>query len=223
MSSGHISLARIVAYSLVLFAVAGAGLFFSLHTQADKSLPPIFMGPYNPSDYTIRIKTTPCFGECPVYDMTIDGQGAIVLKTDGAIRSTLNTDKPEFVTVTTSYHINKNHHLALIETLEKGGFPQLKPDYTYPVTDLPSTTISVTSARGSWYSYVYAVQCAHDAKKSPFPWHDGKSVPDVFCNMEDKLHEIACDTYQNGMRENNNYFLDPFFPQSCEIHLAKSM
>lgn len=219
---GRINLARIAIYT-VATAVVAIGILAWLRKQTDgasspsvASIPPTISGPYDPSEYTIRIETTPCFGICPVYDMTIDGQGNVQLETEGVIRKEGETDNPKFVDIITSYHIGKERHLALIETLEQGGFSRLDPDYSRLVTDNPSVTISVASSLGSWSTHVYAVACVRDAEGLRHSSDDRKFVPNVFCDLRDQLHAIACEAHSNGTTNKHDDDIEEFLPPRCD-------
>ena len=85
----------------------------------------------------ITMARTACFGVCPVYTVTMLGDGSVSYEGTAHVR----------VTGKHRWTIDPIAVLALARDIEKAGFFDLKDEYTAPVTDLPTTT--VTLARGA--------------------------------------------------------------------------
>ncbi len=110
-------------------------------------------------------------------------------------------------------------HSALITAIERGGFRRLDLDYSVMVTDSSSTMIAIDTPRGHWSTDVYAVPC--EKKGSTWSESDRKElgiekfVPDIFCELAERLDAVACDTYLHGTPLGPNHDLKPFRPPHC--------
>ena len=82
----------------------------------------------------IRLNRTPCFGYCPDYTVTISGDGAV------------HYVGRRFVNVTGEQHaqISPAEVQALLARFDAIGFDDLQSEYRAEVTDLPTTTITLT-------------------------------------------------------------------------------
>ncbi len=87
------------------------------------------------TEFTFEVSTTPCFGTCPVYDLTIKESGLAVYngknfpKTNGEVFKNLPDAEMD----------------SLREVLAASNFFELDSVYDEPtVTDLPSTTMTLT-------------------------------------------------------------------------------
>jgi hypothetical protein len=81
----------------------------------------------------IRIERTPCFGRCPVYQATISKDGTIRYRGERFVEKVGNWKGT----------VNKQD-LARIQRLsDKLGFFSLKASYRLPVTDLPTTIVTI--------------------------------------------------------------------------------
>jgi hypothetical protein len=98
-----------------------------------------------PDDFIIKLERTSCFGECPVYTVSIDARGNV--RYEGA----------QFVRVEgrQTDRIPVSRVAALLETAERIGFFELRDQYRYIrnpdgtetiVTDLPTAFVTVTRA-----------------------------------------------------------------------------
>ena len=180
---------RITAY--VTVASLMLGLFMWQTTAIPRPLPgsivhPQAKAPYQPVRYTIKMQQTPCFGPCPIFDITVRGDGVATLRIaqrEGAMKEA----------------ITQEQHLRLVELIEKGNFRSLNSDYSVDVTDLPSTILTVDSPLGWREVSVYGVPCKTAAKSIPREQLEDfgikEFVPDVFCSLEEQLNDIACQIY----------------------------
>ena len=87
------------------------------------------------SDATrISLERGPCFGTCPIYKVEIKGDGSVTYTGE------------RFVKITGEQHaqISREEVSALVAKFEKADFFSLKDEYTAPVTDLPTYTLSVS-------------------------------------------------------------------------------
>lgn len=81
----------------------------------------------------ISIKKTPCFGDCPVYQIFIDKEGNVVFN---GIEYVLKKGKHEF-------KLTEKQLKKVSEMLAKKDFSEFKKAYDNPrITDLPSTFIT---------------------------------------------------------------------------------
>lgn len=99
--------------------------------------------PSVPNDVVIKLERTSCFGECPVYSVTIDGRGNVVY------------DGTRFVRVEgrQTARILISRVAAILETVDHIGFFDLRDQYRVirnpdgtetTVTDLPTTFVTIT-------------------------------------------------------------------------------
>ncbi|HET9191240.1 MAG TPA: ankyrin repeat domain-containing protein [Vicinamibacterales bacterium] len=98
-----------------------------------------------PDDFLLTLERTACFGDCPVYTVTIDARGNVAYEGKASVRVTGKaTDRVPVARVR-----------DLLDTIERIGFFKLSeqyreirnPDGTLTiVTDLPTTFVTVTMA-----------------------------------------------------------------------------
>ena len=88
---------------------------------------------------SVSVKTSPCFGTCPVYEMTILSDRAA---TYNAIRF---NDKQEGLYQGT---IKEDDFKQLMSLLQATNFTTLKDEYKPNVTDLPGVDLEITYNRG---------------------------------------------------------------------------
>src|SRR5690349_11943155 len=88
-----------------------------------------------PADFTIRLTRTRCFGVCPAYEVEIDAKGAVTYTGRDFVR----------VTGRHTATIPRAAVAALAAHVERIGFFALKDKYSAPITDMPTTYVSVTS------------------------------------------------------------------------------
>ena len=86
-----------------------------------------------PDDLVIKLERTVCFGECPAYSVTIDSKGNVTYDGNKFVRVVdRQTDR-----------IPLSRVAALLATIERIGFFELENSYRQPVTDNPTTFVSV--------------------------------------------------------------------------------
>ncbi|MBI3244024.1 MAG: hypothetical protein HYZ49_17210 [Chloroflexi bacterium] len=86
------------------------------------------------SDLVITLQRTPCFGTCPIYKLTVYGDGRVEYEGE------------QFVAVegTQTATITADQVKALAAAFEQANYFTLPDNYTALVTDLPTTITSVT-------------------------------------------------------------------------------
>jgi hypothetical protein len=88
-----------------------------------------------PADFLIKLERTACFGGCPVYSVTIDAQGNVTYKGIRFVRvEGEQTDRIPIPTVA-----------ALLATAQRVGFFDLLDSYRAPISDLPTTYVTITA------------------------------------------------------------------------------
>lgn len=86
------------------------------------------------SDLVITFQRTVCFGTCPIYKLTVYGDGRVeyegeqFVAVEGAQTATITIDQVK----------------ALVTAFEQADYFNLPDNYTAPVTDLPTAITSVT-------------------------------------------------------------------------------
>jgi len=86
-----------------------------------------------PDDALIKLERTVCFGECPAYSVTIDAKGNVTYQGDKFVRVVgRQTDR-----------IPLSRVAALLETVDRIRFFELQDKYRLPVTDNPTTFVTV--------------------------------------------------------------------------------
>lgn len=168
-------------------------------------------------NYNISFERTGCYGNCPAFALTIDGEGNTLLRMHARQENPSRPYETEILLYGSK--LAPQQHASLIAGIEKGGFRRLKLDYAIQVTDAPSTTIAIDTPRGHWSTEVYAVPCAKEGTKlSESDRRDfgiTEFVPDIFCELSERLDAIACDTYLRGTRLGPDHDLKPFMPPHC--------
>jgi hypothetical protein len=116
------------------------------------------------NDITIKLERTACFGTCPIYSVSIYGNG------------TIHYEGIRFVETngTKTYEISTEKIKELVSLVYETGYFSLDDRYEIQVTDLPSaiTTITIGNQTKSVYDY-------------------GGAGPEKLQNLEEKIDEIA--------------------------------
>lgn len=86
---------------------------------------------YDAGSY-IKLKKDPCFGFCPVYTFTVDGQGMATFHGDRNVSKEGNWTRT----------LTPEETSALFSAFEKSDFESFQDEYTGQVTDLPTTWIT---------------------------------------------------------------------------------
>jgi hypothetical protein len=88
-----------------------------------------------PADLVITLERTACYGECPVYRVSIDASGKVTFQGTSFVRAKgLQTDT-----------IPDSSVAALIATANRIGFFGLRESYRAPITDLSTTIVTITA------------------------------------------------------------------------------
>jgi hypothetical protein len=99
----------------------------------------------------ISLERTSCFGTCPVYTVTMRGDGSVSYEGTAHVR----------VTGKHAWRIEPIAVLTLARDIEKAGFFEMKDEYTAPVTDLPTTTVTLAmGARSKTINDYYGAPAA---------------------------------------------------------------
>jgi hypothetical protein len=108
------------------------GLFAALALAACATTPA--PTPENAGPVEIVLERTPCFGFCPDYTVTISGDGGVLY------------EGRRFVNVRGEQHaqIPAADVQALLARFDAIGFDNLRNEYRAHVTDLPTTTVTLT-------------------------------------------------------------------------------
>jgi ankyrin repeat protein len=105
----------------------------------------------------ITLSRTQCFGECPAYQVTVDGHGHVVFTTDSQTWEDVDlepTADPKFAApfvVAPGRHeadVDPKDVDALVERFRSAGFFELKDEYRLPVSDAPTYTLEVDTGDG---------------------------------------------------------------------------
>jgi hypothetical protein len=119
--------------------------------------------PLNTSDAVITLERTACFGTCPVYSITIYGNGTVIYHGEYSVN----------VTGTATRQIAPEKVHALVEEFYRANYFSLKDQYSSDLTDMPSQVTSITIAGLSKRVENYV------------------SGPRVLFQLEDKIDEVA--------------------------------
>jgi len=86
------------------------------------------------STFMVTMERTACFGPCPIYKVTIHGNGEVFYDGEQYVQG---TGKKEL-------RISEKDIQALKNEINKAGFFSLKDNYDFEVTDLPTTITTIT-------------------------------------------------------------------------------
>ncbi len=119
---------------LALLLIACCFFLYSLRSRPPK---PTEYKPPKSLDYkhaVITLKRTACYGFCPVYTLTIYGDGRIVYEGEACVG----------VTGRQTAQISPDDVKALVDEFYRIDYFSLKDEYRAPETDLPTTITSIT-------------------------------------------------------------------------------
>lgn len=135
-------------------------LFLAAGCASDAPPPPPAFVPLSveTADY-IRLAEGPCFGACPVYELTLYPEGQYVLMGE---RFTESADRADNKPSEESFELAQ-------AILTAAGFEDLPDDITMdnpeacpnPATDLPTAEITIGDARGYYRTVTYYQGCFH--------------------------------------------------------------
>ena len=167
--------------------------------------------------YNITFERTACFGTCPIFELMIDYTGDVRLHVPGF--EDLPSDERRRGIMIFATRLAPKRHADLSRRFDTGGFRKLKLYYSVPMTDGPTTRITVDSLQGQWYTEVYLMPCASErtdwAEEIRRTTDGQEAVPDIFCELSTELDDIACDAYLRGERLGPADNLKPFRPPHC--------
>jgi hypothetical protein len=146
MSREDINMKKIV---IILVLIYFTGCSSSKHT-------------YNAENLIIKMEKTPCYGFCPVYDLTITGDGNAILLGKKNIKK-IGT----FICVIPPAKLD-----SLVKEFEEIKFWDLQDRYDGKKTDLPTTYVSLTL----------------DGKTKRI--RDYYGAPEKLKKLEERLHQI---------------------------------
>ncbi len=115
----------------------------------------------------ITLERTACYGFCPIYSLTIRGNGSVIYEGENFVET---VGKAETV-------ISKEKVEQLISEFEKSDYDSFKDSYTErTITDAPSVITSITK----------------DGKtKTIEHYHGDFNAPEELTELEDKIDEIV--------------------------------
>jgi hypothetical protein len=88
-----------------------------------------------PGHLTVSMQRTACFGTCPVYTVRIYEDGLVEYTGTRFVK----------LAGAQSWHIEPAAVRALVAEIDKAGFFEMRDEYTAPVTDQPTTYVTVIS------------------------------------------------------------------------------
>lgn len=124
------------------------------------------------SSLVITLERTVCFGFCPIYRLTVYGDGRVEYEGDR------NVDVEGLQTST----LTPEQVQELVDAYQAADYFNLKDDYTAPVTDLPSTITSVTIEGQTKVITNYGGCMEFDA---------AEKAPQALCDFEAKIDSVT--------------------------------
>jgi hypothetical protein len=108
------------------------------------------------SGVAIGLERTPCFGTCPVYSVTIHGDGRV------------EYEGRNFVAVEGQQagQADPQAVQSLLAEFDRIGFESLEERYEDPVTDIPSTVLSLTRGGETKTVTLYAVDLSQPPRQA---------------------------------------------------------
>ncbi len=133
---------------------------------------PLLQPPPTPDYATlvVTLERMACFGSCPIYKLTIYGDGAVVYEGEDFVQ----------VTGKQTATISAEKVRELVAEIQRARFFGLQDSYSAPATDLPSAITSVT-LNGQSKSINHYGSCGFDFDTAP---------PEL-CAIENKIDEIT--------------------------------
>ena len=145
----------LLAMALLLFTTSAAGCIGSASRARDNK------------DVVITLERTACFGTCPVYSLTINGDGTVVYEGKDFV-----VVKGKVETTITQEQIDE-----LISEFEKADYFSLSDNYTErTITDAPTVITSISISGKS---------------KAIEHYHGDFSAPEKLREMEDRIDGIV--------------------------------
>jgi hypothetical protein len=166
-----------IIFSLLVLALAACSVVAPQPTATPSPAPtptPDF------STVQITLERTPCFGFCPVYKLTIHGDGTVEYDGENNVN----------VTGHQTAQLTQAQMQELVTTFQQAGYFDLKENYTAPVTDLPSTITSFSLEGRSKLITNYG-GCTIDSSEK---------APQALCDLEAKIDSIVNSAQWVGVR-----------------------
>lgn len=117
----------------------------------------------------IELRTTHCFGRCPVYELKIDSSGRCLFlgKDNVSIKGTKTLER------------SREELKELRKRVQELGFFKLKSKYYAPVTDQPSTFVTVKGDKGP--------KIVEDYYRAPLQLKQIENLIEDYCKLPDLL------------------------------------
>lgn len=122
-------------------------------------------------DIIIKIERRPCFGKCPVYDVTVYGSGLVIY--DGELSVDAKGMRIKF--------LEEEEIYAMLAEFEKADFFSWDDSYAFTASDLPATITQIEINGRSKRIWHYGGGCGSDYDVAP---------PEL-CELEKRLDEIV--------------------------------
>jgi hypothetical protein len=124
------------------------------------------LSPKHP-DLEVSIQREACFGSCPVYSLTVSGDGSVTFQGEDYV----------LMTGTHTSSVSPESIEELVQAIEETGYFDLRNQYTaYEVTDNPYTTTTVT---------------LDGHTKTIRHYHGDRSAPEQLTRFEKTIDRIA--------------------------------
>ena len=133
-------------------------------------------------DAVIRLERGPCFGRCPVYSVTVLGDGSVTFIGKRFVAST-GVHKAQ---------LDAADYRRLVDAVDELGIFKLDDDYSVHVTDMPTTFVTVVTPAGAKRVRHYGPGCVQpDGAASAAGNRGPGNAPEVLCRFEDMIDEVA--------------------------------
>lgn len=112
-------------------------LYFAVIAALAGSAPDVYAGRQHPvpPDLVIKLERTSCYGECPIYTVTLDRDGNVVFEGTKFVRAQgRHTARIPATSVE-----------ALLDMARRIAFFDLRDSYHAMITDLPTTIVTITA------------------------------------------------------------------------------
>ncbi|OYU02638.1 MAG: hypothetical protein CFE36_04160 [Sphingomonadaceae bacterium PASS1] len=138
-------IAALMKMCMILF-----GLFLVVACNSQSSFPDV-----QSDKLLISLQRTACYGSCPDYKVTIDGQGNVVFTTrppldggDSAVHREFSISTGVRVSGTYRTVVSKADVVTLLQKFKAADFFSLKDEYSAAVTDNPTYILSIDTGNG---------------------------------------------------------------------------
>lgn len=133
-------------------------------------------------DVVIRLERGPCFGGCPVYSVTVLGDGSVTFIGKRFVASP-GVHKAQ---------LDEADYRRLVDAIDELGILKLDDDYSVRVTDMPTTFVTVVTAGGAKRVRHYGSGCAPPAGAGSAAGARAiDNAPAALCRFERMIDEIA--------------------------------